>query len=294
MAEIVGVRFKQAGKVCSFDTAGLALKMGVQVVVETNRGLELGVVAVPPKASDGTDTDLKAVIRLATPEDVSQSEHSRGMEHEALTRCREAVVRLGLPMKLINADYNLDASRLTVYFTAQGRVDFRDLVRQLAGTLKTRVELRQVGPRDEAKLCGCFGRCGRQLCCANFMTEFSPVSIKMAKEQDLPLNPPKISGLCGRLLCCLAYEYDSYHTMKDGLPKCGKMVNTPHGVARMVGSNVPKQVVMVQLESQAVVELPFNEVEAIKLPPKLPEKKIKPPEEAQKKKPEPKGTDPIT
>ena len=262
MPEVVGVRFKMAGKLSNFNTAGMALKVGDQVVVEAAHGLELGVVAVPPKQIEETTEPLKPVLRLATHEDINQATQMEEREREALIRCREAVSQLGLPMKLLTAEYNLDASRLTVYFCAQGRVDFRGLVRQLASTLQTRVELRQVGTRDEAKLCGRYGHCGRPLCCVSFMTEFAPVSIKMAKEQDLPLNPPKISGLCGRLLCCLAYEYEFYRTTKEKLPKAGKRVNTPMGPATVFWVSVVKQTVMVQLESQAYVELPVEQINA--------------------------------
>ena len=262
MPEIVGVRFKMAGKLSNFDTAGMTLKIGDQVVVETAHGLELGVVTVPPKQIEDPGESLKSVLRLATPEDISQATQMEEKASQALARCAEAVSQSGLPMKLLTAEYNLDGTRLTVYFCAQGRVDFRGLVRQLASTLQTRVELRQVGTRDEAKLCGRYGHCGRPLCCVSFMTEFAPVSIKMAKEQDLPLNPPKISGLCGRLLCCLAYEYDFYHSTKEKLPKVGKRVNTPMGPATVFWVSVLKQTVMVQLESQAYVELPLDQINA--------------------------------
>jgi cell fate regulator YaaT (PSP1 superfamily) len=179
---------------------------------------------------------------------------------------------LKLPMKLLGAEYNLDGSRLTFFFSASERVDFRELVRQLNRRFKVRVELRQLGPRDEAKLVGGFGRCGRPLCCMDFLTEFSPVSIKMAKEQDLPLNPLKISGVCGRLLCCLTYESEQYHAMKEKLPKAGQRVKTPMGSANVVGSNPLKETVLVELESQATVELPLTDITVEK---KAPEKKGK-------------------
>jgi len=260
MPYVIGVRFKKAGKLTDFDPAGIELKVGDQVVVDSASGLELGIVAVLPREMNETTEPLKPVLRLATAEDISQAAQLEEREREALVRCREAVGQLGLPMKLLAAEYNLDASRLTVYFCAQGRVDFRGLVRQLASTLQTRVELRQVGTRDEAKLCGRYGHCGRPLCCVSFMTEFAPVSIKMAKEQGLPLNPPKISGLCGRLLCCLAYEYDFYHSTKEKLPKAGKHVNTSMGPATVLWVSVIKQTAMVQLESEAVVELPVDQL----------------------------------
>jgi cell fate regulator YaaT (PSP1 superfamily) len=178
------------------------------------------------------------------------------------------IEKLGLPMKLLGAEYNLDGSRLTFFFSATERVDFRQLVRELNRRFNVRVELRQLGPRDEAKLVGGFGRCGRPLCCMSFLTEFSPVSIKMAKEQNLPLNPLKISGVCGRLLCCLAYETEQYQAMKEKLPKPGQTVSTPMGVANVVGINPLKETVLVELESQATVELPLSDLTFEKQPPK--------------------------
>jgi len=193
--------------------------------------------------------------------------------------CGELITRLSLPMKLLSAEYNLDGNRLTIFFGAEERVDFRELVRELASRLKTRVELRQVGPRDEAKLVGGFGRCGRQLCCARFLTEFAPVSIRMAKEQSLPLNPMKISGICGRLLCCLVYENELYHEMKVKFPREGQRVSTPLGIASVVGVNLLKETVLVQLESQAAVELPVSKVTAIEE--QRPHKRTKPPAKEQ-------------
>jgi cell fate regulator YaaT (PSP1 superfamily) len=215
MAEIVGVRFKRAGKAYYFDAAGFDLKVDDYVVVKTARGLEMGKVMIAPKqvlASEVTK-ELKPVVRKAEPDDIKQAQEFEAKEAEALSECGELITKLGLPMKLLGAEYNLNGSRLTFFFSAAERVDFRDLVRELNSRFKTKVELRQLGPRDETKLVGGFGRCGRPLCCMNFLTEFSPVSIRMAKEQDLPLNPMKISGVCGRLLCCLAYESEQYHDM---------------------------------------------------------------------------------
>jgi len=270
MAEIVGVRFKRAGKVYYFDAAGIDLKVGDYVVVKTARGLELGRVMIAPKqvlASEVTK-ELKPVVRKAEPDDVKQAQEFEAKEAEALSECSKLITKLGLPMKLLGAEYNINGSRLTFFFSAAERVDFRDLVRELNNRFKTKVELRQLGPRDETKLIGGFGRCGRPLCCMNFLTEFSPVSIRMAKEQDLPLNPMKISGVCGRLLCCLAYESEQYHEMKGKLPKEGQQVNTPLGVAKVVWSNPIKETVLVELESQATVELPLSKIEIKEQPPK--------------------------
>jgi len=262
MAEIVGIRFKRAGRVYYFAPAGIDLEVNDYVVVKTTRGLELGRVVISPAqvlASEVTE-QLKPVVRKAEPEDIERAQAFEDKEGEALAECGKLIAKLELPMKLLSAEYNLDGSRLTFFFSATERVDFRELVRELNSRFKVRVELRQLGPRDEAKLIGGFGRCGRPLCCMNFLTEFSPVSIRMAKEQNLPLNPLKISGVCGRLLCCLAYESEQYHIMKEKLPKQGQRVSTPLGVASVVGGNPIKETVLVELESQATVELPLSEI----------------------------------
>ena len=262
MAEIVGVRFKRAGKVYYFDPADIDLEQDDCVVVKTSRGLELGRVVISPKQvlASEVPTPLKQVVRKAEPEDIKRAQELEDKEREALAECGQLITKLELPMKLISAEYNLDGSRLTIFFSAAERVDFRELVRELASRLKARVELRQIGPRDEAKLIGGFGRCGRPLCCMSFLSEFTPVAIKMAKEQDLPLNPMKISGVCGRLLCCLVYENEQYRAMKKKMPKEGQRVSTPMGVASVVGSNPLKETVSVELESQAIVELPLSEI----------------------------------
>ncbi len=262
MADIVGVRFKRAGKVYYFDPAGIDLQVNDCVVVETTRGLELGQVVISPRQvlANEVTKPLKPIVRKAGEEDIKRSEEFKSKELEALTECGKLIATLNLPMKLLSAEYNLDGSRLLFFFGAEERVDFRDLVRELTKHFKTRVELRQVGPRDEAKLIGGFGRCGRPLCCMNFLSEFAPVSIKMAKEQDLPLNPMKISGLCGRLLCCLAYESEQYHAMKEKMPRKGQPVSTPMGKAITVGCNPLKETVLVELESQATVELPLKDI----------------------------------
>ena len=264
----VGVRFKRAGRIYYFDPAGLELEVNDWVVVETTRGLEVARVVISPKQvlSSEIETPLKPVVRKAEQKEVQHSEEIEAKEKEALIECAKIITRLGLPMKLLSAEYSLDGGHLTFFFSAAERVDFRELVRELAGQFKVRVELRQVGARDEAKICGGFGRCGRQLCCASFLSEFVPISIKMAKEQDLPLNPMKISGVCGRLLCCLAYEHDFYHDMKSKMPRDGQTVTTSMGTARVVGSNPLKETVVVELESQVTVELPISEVKVISRP----------------------------
>jgi len=263
MAEIVGIRFKKAGRVYYFDPAGIDLEVNDYVVVQTTRGLELGYVVIAPRQVlvNEVTTPLKPVVRKAEPEDIRHAQELEEREEEALIECGRLIAELHLPMKLLSAEYNLEGSRLTFYFSAEERVDFRELVRELINRFKVRVELRQVGPRDKAKLIGGFGRCGRPLCCMSFLNEFTPVSIKMAKEQSLPLNPMKISGCCGRLLCCLVYESEQYRAMKENLPKEGQRVSTAMGVATVVGSNPLKETVLVELESQVTVELPLSEIE---------------------------------
>ncbi len=262
MINITGIRFKKAGKIYYFDAKDVELKAGDYTVVKTSRGMELGhVVIAPGQIQPGeAEETLSPVIRKATPEDIAKTEELDAKAEEALIECGKMITELNLPMKLLSAEYSLDSSRLTFLFSAEERVDFRELVRRLSSQFKIRVELRQVGSRDEAKLLGSFGRCGRSLCCASFLTEFSPVSIKMAKEQDLPLNPIKISGACGRLMCCLAYEGEQYRAMKDKMPKVGQRVSTRLGEATVVANNPLKEMVLVELDTEARVELPLAEV----------------------------------
>jgi cell fate regulator YaaT (PSP1 superfamily) len=262
MVNIAGIRFKRAGKIYYFDPKDIELKAGDCVVVKTTRGMELGHVAIAPGQIQAGESgeSLSPVIRKAEPEDIAKTEELNAKAEEALIECGKMIAELNLPMKLLSAEYSLDSGRLTFLFSAEERVDFRELVRRLTGKFKVRVELRQVGSRDEAKLLGSFGRCGRPLCCASFLTEFSPVSIKMAKEQDLPLNPMKISGACGRLMCCLAYEGEQYRAMKEKMPRVGQRVNTRMGEATVVGNNPLKEMVLVELDTEARMELPLTDV----------------------------------
>ena len=259
---VVGVRFQRAGKVYYFDPSGIDLDVNDYVVVETERGLGIGRVVIAPKQVMASELPgpLKPVLRKATPEDRQEK------EEEALSKCKELVAKFDLPMKLLAAEGNLDGSHFTILFSAEGRVDFRRLVRELALILNARVELHQVGPRDEAKLIGGMGRCGCPLCCVTFLTEFNPLSIKMAKEQNLSLDPTKISGLCGRLLCCLGYETELYRLTRDKLPPVGQTVVTPLGEATVTGINPLKETVMAQLETQAVVEFPLADITFKKRP----------------------------
>lgn len=261
--DVVGVRFKRAGRIYYFDPAGLDLEIDDRVIVETARGMEIGRVVIAPKQvlESSIAEPLKPVIRKAEPRDLNSQDSYRAREEDALSKCTAKVVQHGLPMKLISAEYSFDGSRLTFYFTSDGRVDFRELLRDLAATFRTRIELRQIGVRDEAKLLGGLGRCGRELCCSAFLSDFASVSIKMAKEQDLPLNPMKISGNCGRLLCCLSHENDFYCEAKQKLPRTGEIVQTSLGPGRVVGANVVKDSLSVQLESDAIVEIPLSEIE---------------------------------
>jgi cell fate regulator YaaT (PSP1 superfamily) len=262
MADIVGVRFKRAGRIYYFDPSGIDLEVDDYVVVKTVHGLELGQVVISPKqvlTSELTEP-LKAVVRKAEPEDIERIHELADKEREAIAECAKLVTKLNLPMKLISAEYSLEGNHLTIFFSAEERVDFRELVRELSSRFKIRVELRQVGPRDKAKIIGGFGRCGRSLCCESFLGEFAPVSIKMAKDQNLPLNPLKISGACGRLLCCLVYENEQYRDIKEKMPKEGQIVSTPMGEASVIGTNPVKETVLVELESKASVELPLTEV----------------------------------
>lgn len=262
LVKIVGVRFKKSGKVYSFDPANIDFNYGDDVVVETTRGLEIGTVITPPKliSPEELKEQLKPVIRKPTDEDYQNKKKHGEKLVEVLLATQELATKHNLPMKIVDGEYNLDGNHLTVYFRAEGRVDFRELVKELNSTLKTKVELRQLGPRDETKIIGGMGRCGRQLCCAAFLTEFSPLSIKMAKEQDLPLNPMKISGTCGRLLCCLAYENEMYHAIRQNMPRVKQNITTPVGPAVVVSLNLLKETVSVKVESEAIVEFPLKDI----------------------------------
>lgn len=266
MTRVTGVRFKHAGLVYYFNPGDMELVPGEDVVVDTARGASIGKVVIAPKEVDASEIGepLKSVLRKAQLEDLEQIKKMREMESEALVKCEELVERFHLPMKLLSAEYNLDGSYLTIYFKSEKRVDFRALLRELSSMLKTRVELRQVGTRDAAKLVGGVGRCGRPLCCASHLTRFETISMKMAREQNLPLNPTNISGVCSRLLCCLAYENEQYREMKQKLPPVGQAVGTRLGAGKVIGVNPLKETITIQLESEAVVELPVSEVEPCK------------------------------
>ena len=248
MTKIVGIRFRTAGKIYYFDPADFDLDMAMHVIVETARGIEMGTVLIPPKEVDDDKvvSPLKPVIRVATDEDEKTVERNKEKEKEAFAICKEKIIKHGLEMKLVDAEYTFDGNKLLFYFTADGRIDFRELVKDLAAVFRTRIELRQIGVRDETKIMGGIGICGRALCCNTYLSEFAPVSIKMAKEQNLSLNPTKISGVCGRLMCCLTNEEETYEELNSHLPANGDHVTTPEGLRGDVQSvNVLRQLVKV-------------------------------------------------
>jgi cell fate regulator YaaT (PSP1 superfamily) len=264
MPIVVGIRFKDSGKTYFFDPGDLEIHVGDHVIVETVRGPELAKVAYPHQEIDEAEvvSELKPVLRRAEASDFERLALLQQRHDEVLERCAEKIAQHSLPMKLVKAEYSFDGSRLTFYFTSEKRVDFRLLVRDLARTFKSRIELRQIGPRDEAKLLGGIGPCGRLLCCATFLPDYARVSIKMAKDQDLPLNPAKISGVCGRLLCCLSYEHEQYLEIKATMPSRGAWVQTPEGPGEVMSVNVLKETLMVAVQGiQVPVEFTPDQIE---------------------------------
>lgn len=262
MPVIVGIAFKAAGRIYSFDPAGLELSPGERVVTETARGNELGRVKHAERDVDQSQVvgTLKRVLRRATASDLDQERANEERAQRALDLCRERVASRALPMKLVSAEYAFDGSMVTIYFSAEGRVDFRDLVKDLAAALRTRIQLHQVGARDAAKLLGGIGPCGRTLCCSTWLIEFQPISMRMAKEQSLFLNPTKFSGVCGKLMCCLRYEYDHYRETKAQMPVLGGEVDTPDGRGTVAGHNVIKNTVIVALGEAGEREYPAEEI----------------------------------
>ena len=249
MVKVAGVRFKTAGKVYYFDPDELDVKTGDSVIVETARGMEFGTVTMDVCDVDDSEivAPLKKIIRIANEKDHKQHIENVKKKERAMALCQEKIDKHGLVMKLIDVEYTFDNSKVVFYFTADGRVDFRELVKDLAGVFKMRIELRQIGVRDEAKMLGGIGSCGRALCCHSWLSDFEPVSIKMAKVQNLSLNPAKISGICGRLMCCLKYENDIYMEFRKGMPDVGERVKTPDGTAKVVDTNLLERTVKVRL-----------------------------------------------
>ena len=271
MTKVIGVRFRTAGKVYFFDPLQLEIKRGDHVIVETARGIEFGTVVagVHEVEDDKVIQPLKPVMRIAGERDIEQEAANKEKEKEAFKICKEKILKHGLEMKLIDAEYTFDNNKVLFYFTADGRIDFRELVKDLASVFKTRIELRQIGVRDETKMMGGIGICGRPLCCHSYMADFVPVSIKMAKEQNLSLNPTKISGVCGRLMCCLKYEQDTYEYLNSRMPSVGEKVKTPEGIIGEVKSvSVLRQLVRVVIDNGEEKELREYTVDDLRLKPR--------------------------
>ncbi len=263
MYEVVGVRFKKAGKIYYFDPGEWQVSNENAVIVETARGIEYGKVVIGRKKVEEQDVvlPLKRVIRIANEEDANLVKQNSVAAKEAFTLCQEKIRQHTMPMKLVDVEYTFDRNKIIFYFTAEGRVDFRELVKDLAAIFRTRIELRQIGVRDQAKMLSGIGPCGRVLCCSTFLGDFEPVSIKMAKDQNLSLNPAKISGLCGRLMCCLKYENDNYESAKEAMPDLGEEVMTTSGAGKVVGINILDKIVQVEVyELGRVLEFPLDEV----------------------------------
>lgn len=271
MTKVVGIRFQRAGKIYYFDPLDYDLEVPMHVIVETARGVEMGTVLIAPKEveDDQVVQPLKPVIRVATDEDEKVMERNKEKEVEAFAICKEKIAKHGLEMKLVAAEYTFDNNKLLFYFTADGRIDFRELVKDLASVFRTRIELRQIGVRDETKMLGGIGICGRELCCKSYLTDFVPVSIKMAKEQNLSLNPTKISGVCGRLMCCLKNEQDTYEYLNSRLPSVGDYVTTPTGMRGEVQNvSVLRQLVKVVVDNGDEKELQEYTVDDLKFTPR--------------------------
>ena len=269
MIKVVGVRFKKAGKIYYFDPADMNIQKDTYVVVETARGIEFGECVMGIKEINENDivAPLKSVLRIATEEDIDRHFKNKDKEKDAFNICLKKIQEHGLTMKLIDVEYTFDNNKVIFYFTADGRVDFRELVKDLATIFKTRIELRQIGVRDEAKMLGGLGPCGRPMCCSSFLGDFASVSIKMAKEQNLSLNPTKISGICGRLMCCLNYEQSTYEDIRKRMPKVGSIVKTSEGTGEVFSNNIVKESVKVKLkkgEEEILEEFKIDTIELIK------------------------------
>lgn len=263
MYSVVGVRFKKAGKIYYFDPVELPVTQEQHVIVETARGIEYGKVVIGRKTVGESDVvlPLKKVMRIADENDARLVEENKSAARNALVSCLDKIKEHQLKMKLVDVEYTFDRNKIIFYFTAEGRVDFRELVKDLASIFRTRIELRQIGVRDEAKMLGGIGPCGRILCCSSWLGDFEPVSIKMAKDQNLSLNPTKISGLCGRLMCCLKYEHDNYESSKDELPTIGSRIVSSLGPGKVIGLNINERTAQVQVfELGKVMTLPFDDI----------------------------------
>lgn len=267
MVKVVGVRFKKAGKIYYFDPSDVDIEKDTDVIVETARGIEFGQVVVPNREVPDEEivAPLKKVIRIAAEEDKRHADDNRRKEKEAFDTCLEKIKVHNLDMKLIDVEYTFDNNKVLFYFTADGRVDFRELVKDLAAVFKTRIELRQIGVRDESKMLGGMGVCGRVLCCKSFLGDFQPVSIKMAKEQGLSLNPTKISGTCGRLMCCLKYEHEAYEELLSRVPKVGAIVETPEGQGTVMEVSLIRELLKIKLDKGNDTDLKIYRVDEVKV-----------------------------
>ncbi len=260
MHEVIMVKIGEGGRISYYETAGLRPVAGDYVIIEAERGTEYGEVLSEPEVVLDADIDgiLRKVIRIATKEDLTQIEENKKKIKEIYRVCEKKIEERKLPMNLVDAEHSFDCSKIIFYFTAEDRVDFRDLVKDLARIFKARIELKQIGVRDEAKLLGGFGHCGRPLCCASFLKNFEPITIKMAKDQNLPLNPSKISGLCGRLMCCLGYEESLYKKYSKGLPKTGQTIKTKEGPGKVLSVDILRRKALVELENERQIEVQFK------------------------------------
>jgi cell fate regulator YaaT (PSP1 superfamily) len=257
--EIIQINLRDSNETAWYKIDNLKVKVGDFVVLESERGTDYGRINSEPLQEAKVEGEIKSVLRLASSDDLKQIQENRNKAKEAFNTCLEKIQVHKLIMKLVSCEYSFDRSKVLFYFTADGRIDFRNLVKDLARIFKARIEMRQIGVRDEAKLFGGFGPCGRELCCSRFLKDFEPVTIKMAKEQNLPLNPPKISGLCGRLMCCLSYEHTSYKQLSRDLPKEGDKIDTPKGKGKVVSINVLRRAVLVEISEGNQIEVIYKQ-----------------------------------
>ncbi|MCX7981488.1 MAG: stage 0 sporulation family protein [Syntrophales bacterium] len=262
MAKAIGVKFKREGKIYYFDPGDLPLKKGMAVICQTDQGIVFGytVTDIKELEDDQSAEELKPVLRIANEDDMNTLEENQELERQAQEFCKERVKSRGLPMKVVATEYLFDRSKIIFYFTAENRVDFRELVKDLVQKYRTRIELRQIGARHETRILKGLGICGREVCCATLLQNLDRVSVKMAKEQNMALNPEKISGLCGRLMCCLAFEYETYQELKKNMPKCGKIITTPFGQGKVIRQDVLKEEIALEMENGEIKTIKIREL----------------------------------
>ncbi len=261
MIKIAGVKFKTAGKIYDFNSGAFVLKEGDAVIVETEQGLGFGKIAIPPAETDKQDKQFKQIVRVATQEDFLRMDEIRSIENNAFDFCIKCINDLDLLMNLFSVECAFDRNKLTFFYTADGRIDFRELIKLLVKEFNIRIEMRQVGIRNLSKHCGGVGKCGREICCSSFLPAFDPVSIKMAKEQGLSLNPTKISGVCGRLMCCLTFENETYKSLKRDMPKLGKKISLKEGSGKVVRQNVLKETVTIRMDDNSEIDRHVHDLE---------------------------------